>query len=604
MVSQAYKDAIYPGINERGRKTFAEVIYTLTAPDSKEGGIFELPLGNEISRPDQVMNEIRLQVAPVGTLEPDNWWLDGRFMIPVPPQEQPNLEIGWWSDKVSDGNGYFAEPLVIERVFDSVQTFNTLGIVFDVEGDNACADFDVSFYNGFGALDYKHEERDNMLTNYRTPRAGIDILRVVVTIYRTAKPFRFARIIEMDFGMVLTYTNNELSSVNLINEVDPTGRSFIYPELSITILNDGNYDQFDPTTYAPYFVRRQRFEYRHGVLLDDGTVGWVDCGAYLLARWSVSDSVVTFRAAGRTFELENNDFFGSSFETYTIAQLIRRFYPQTDIDIPSPQIIGYFGNVNYRRALTMLIELSCCLVYEDRNNRLQFVDVATSSDYSVDSINYRNIKAHPNATIKEYFNSILLAEYDMSIETRQISRNTQSTGNINVVFSAPIKGEPDYTLPEGYELEDVQWHTMYMTANLIYNGTGEELEYIELIIRGEVVTLTRQDNLYFAPWYTGREEVRAYPVNLPFFIRNSEGYSDMKEWFLTRRFDMLERQLYVNVNWRGNPDREVGEYVNMQYNERGATQGMHITKTEISFNGTLEGNISGIGKNPLLVRGG
>ena len=145
MVSAAYKENIYP--KGAPRKTVAEVSYSLSAPDSKEGGELNLPPGNSISRPWQVMNELRIQPAPVGTLEPEHWTLEGRFMIPVSTNVQEGLEIGFWSKSQSDEMGFFDDPLVIERIFDHVQTFNTLGIVFDPASGNCCTEFDVEFFD-------------------------------------------------------------------------------------------------------------------------------------------------------------------------------------------------------------------------------------------------------------------------------------------------------------------------------------------------------------------------------------------------------------------------------------------------------------------------
>jgi len=601
MASATFKQNIYPTPPQR-RKTVVEVNYSLTAPDSKEGGTLTLPPGNAISRPHQIANEVRLQAAPVGTLEPDNWALDGRFMIPVPPKEQPELEIGWWSEAMSDGNGNFATPLVLERVFDTVQTFNTLAITFDPDGDNTCADFDVAFYDGFSTLIYKVEARGNTDTIYRTPRAGMNILRVAITIYSTSKPRRFARILEIDYGLVLTYTNKELFNLGLINEADHNGRRLMYPELNLTIHNGGLYDVLDPDTYAPYFLQRQRFEYRHGLRLPDGSIEWEDCGTYHLARWRVSDARVEFRAVGRTFELENAIFFDSTFSEFTLQTLARKLFPQTDVPILTPAIAGYFGNINHRRALTYLAELSCCLVYEDRQNRVQFLDIISEGPETVDTLNYKNLKSAPAVETSEYYNSILLAEYDTSIEYRQISRTTQDPGEVKIVFSHPVRGFPSHEITPGYTLANQEWHTMYMTGTLI-RGNGAPPE-AEVIIYGHSVVLTKSENLYFAPWYTGLEETQPYAVDLPFFIRSSPNYKALKDWFLPRKFEILKRQLRVDARWRGNPVREVGDFVETVFSKRGNSQNMHISKTEIQYvGGGLSGHIDVIGKNPLMGGG-
>jgi len=600
MVSVVYKENIYPkGVP---RETVAEVNYSLSAPDSKEGGELNLPTGNSMSRPWQVMNELRVQPAPVGTLEPEHWTLEGRFMIPVAPDVQDGLEIGFWSKCQSDELGFFDTPLVIERIFDHVQTFNTLGIVFDPASGNCCTEFDVEFYDGFNNLVSREEVVDNQETTYRTQMGGLNIWRVVIKLYRTNRPFRFARIIEIDFGLVITYTDKDISSINLVNEADHDGRSFILPEFNLTILNDGMYNLFDPEGYGPYFLQRQRFDYRHGLVLPDGSTEWVDCGTYHLKRWRVSDSRVEFMATGRTFGLENTVFHESSFVEFPLHQLVRKIYPQAHVAVATPQIMGYFGNIDCRRILAQLAEVSCCLVYEDRRNFVRFTDIiGQNSDTPVDVLDYSNVIGSPEAETNEYYNAISLAEYDMSVEDRQISRTRHSPGQIMVVFSNPTQGELAYELTEGFSLENVIWRTMYMTGTIVREDPLSTVPEAELTIHGQSVTLTRIDNLYPAPWHTGREETQPYRVDLPFFITAAPHYLELREWFLKRKFEVIKKRLGVDIRWRGNPVREVGDFVEMVIDNQGRSQGMHVSRTELMYDGgTLSGRITTVGENPLM----
>ena len=612
MVSTAFKESIYPPVGTP-RQTVAQVTYSLTAPDSKEGGQLNLPEGNSISRPWQVMNDVHLQPAPVGTLEPEHWSLDGRFMIPIPPtiqedletdyQEdyQEDLEIGFWSLSQSDSEGYFTAPLVIERIFEQVQTFNTLGLVFDVASGNCCSEFDVEFYDGFNNLISREEVTDNQRTIYRTAMGGIDVWRVVVRLYRTNRPFRFARIIEIDFGLVLTYTDNEIISLNMINESDHNGKVFVLPEFNLTITNNGQYNLFNSEGYGPFFLQRQRFEYKHGLVLPDGSTEWVDCGTYFLNRWKVSDSRVTFSATGRTFGLGSTIFHRSTLQEFQLHQLVSQIYPQSNVPIVTPPIMGFFGNITARRVLALLAEVSCCLVYEDRNNHIQFQDILSQeNDSPVDTLDYCNVIGSPGAETNEYYNAISLAEYDMSVEDRQISRTKHTPGQIMVVFSNPTQGELEYELSPGFSLINPRWHTMYMEGTIVRTGVNSTAVEAELTITGQSITLTRTDNLYLAPWHTGREETQPYRVDLPFFITAAPHYRELRTWFLRRKFEIIRKRLGVNVRWRGNPVREIGDLVHTVVDNQGRGQNMHISRSEITYNnGALGGRVTVFGEHPL-----
>jgi hypothetical protein len=604
MVSAEYKNNIYPP-KGMSRKTVAEVVYSLSAPGSKEGGSTNISPGNAFSRPEQVMNEIRRMNAPIGTFEPDYWSLDGSFIIPVPPEEQQRIEVGYWSREISGGDGYFGagQSPSFRRVFDSVKTFNRLGVTFDTATGNCCSEFDVYYMDANHTFVYFENVTGNGNSVYYTKAGGIDILEVHIVFLRTNIPYRHVRIIEIDFGLVLTYGDKDIISLNTIREADPMGKRYAYPELRLSIVNNGEYDLFDPESYAPYFLRRQRFEYKHGLVMPDKSVEWVDCGTYYLTDWKVSDSRVEFRASGVTFEMEKSVYYESTFQEFTLEQLVRRIIPHSKINVESPNIPGYFGNVDYRKALTYLAELSCCLVYEDRENIVQFNDFISGDENTVDEINYSNIIGASSAKTSEYYNAISLAEYDVSVEERQISKTRHAPGEIMIVFGNPIMGEPEIEITPGFLLTDIIWRTMYMTARLTAHATFEA--EAEITITGESITLSKKDNLYYAPWHTGREELRAYKVDLPFFIKSSVHYAAMRDWFLSRKFEALKKQLEVSVRWRGNPARDVFDCIDMVFSKKGHHKAMHITKSEMKYNGgALSGHIAAVGDNPLLVRGG
>jgi len=379
-----FQNAIY----QDTRRTAAEIVYQLTAPDSKEGGGMEFPDESELSRSWQMMNEERNQPAPVGTLEPEYWSLEGRFMIAPEAGADDGLEIGYWSAAMSDEAGYFAAPQVIRRDFAFAQSFNALTITFDIESQNFAMDFDTEFYDGFDNLVYFEQARGNDSPVYATSAAGVNIAYCIMRFFRTNNPYRFLRIIEIDFGITLRFTGDEIFSVDLVREGNYSGQGFIYPELRISIANRGGYNLLDSNSYANYFLQRQRFTYRHGLVMPNGMIDWIDCGTYFLHDWRVSDERVEFTARGRTARLSAGIYRDSTFNLFDIQQLARKIFAQTDIDQLNlaPQIPGFFGNINHRQAMAMLIEFTSCLTFETRDNRIRFVDIIRDDAFVLNTL--------------------------------------------------------------------------------------------------------------------------------------------------------------------------------------------------------------------------
>jgi|GEM_PF-6484325 len=221
---------------------------------------------------------------------------------------------------------------------------------------------------------------------------------------------------------------------------------------------------------------------------------------------------------------------------------------------------------------------------------------------SQDSLGYEKLFKNPAPRIKPPYNAILLMEYTPSSEYGQISRTSHLPGDIAVVFSRPTKGEPTYELTPGYALIEPIWQTMGLSAKIVSTpimGATPPLR-AELVIRGESIVLTGLENIYHAPWHSGREATLPYPVNLPFFITTTQGYENMRAWFLARKFKLLQLQIELNAPWRGNPEREVADLIEMQFDKSGRAQLMDIVSTEMHFRGGgLRGYIKAIGENPM-----
>lgn len=646
-----------PGVE---RVTVAEVIYSLVAPQAKEGGILDLPPGNEFSRRDQVLNGVQHIEYPIATLEPKHWKLDGTFVMPLPP-EKSNIEIGWWSDIMSDENGILNPPQIVTREFDNVQAFTSLGIAFDKATNNYCTDFEAYFYNTAGQITHHEHITDNTSYYGRTLEAGFNIIKVVIILHKTHKPFRYARVAELDFGVYLKFDEYDIKSIAAINETDYLGKNFILPEFSLSILNKGRFDQLDKNSFAPFMQTRQKFEYRHGLILPnkwnyklDGSwklgespfisterVEFVDCGSYILKNWSVSDSIVSFTATGINSELENIIFFDSSFEELTVTQFVKKLFPHADINIESPKITAFLGNINYRQALTFLAELSSCFVLENRQNTIQFLDIINElfgeitwnykldgswrlgekpfgtfgrtthnwnyrldgswqlgekpfvSSFVYGGMNYASIYSNPDSKLSEYYNGINLTEYTISTEIRQLSKtihNIFGSQSIIIYFDTPQIGMPEIHISDRFILSEIVFKTMYMIATLTGNGEAE------IIITGNSVSLVKSQTFYPAPWNTGREPEQPYMINLPMMIRTGE-YENFRNWFLERKFIMLFKRLNSDIRWRQNPAQLVGDSVKVQLNKKGNEANMIAIRQELNYTGgILKGTTKLIGE--------
>ncbi len=464
-------------------------------------------------------------------------------------------------------------------------------------------DLEFIVYNSSGEIIYTEMINDNTQVYAHTKHGATAVRRVCIRLYRTGNGFRYPRVGELDFGVVLRFDNKDIVDLNMITESDPTGKSFRLNSLKVSIVNNGEFDQLEPDSYAQYLYQRQAFEYRHGIILLDSSVEWIYCGVYYLDNWSVSDSRVEFNALGKASVLENKTYYESSFKPNTVAEMIRSVLDNAGMNYEidsvlesSPTAPRFFGNISFRQALTILSELSCCLVYEDRQSCIQFVDLLGDGD-SVDVIDYDNMFSAPKIKMGSYYNGIILKEKTLSVTNEQIAQAEEyvsGSKNIVINFDKPLYADTaTYAISSGFTLSNVVYKTMYMTATLKGNGTAK------ISIKGDVASFAQAEKFYNAPWRDPLEPDYGYAVDLPMMIV-SQNWEAFREWFLDRKFWLLKKRIVCEISWRQNPNQQVGDRLMVQANKRKKDVKMTAFMETINYKGgVLNGTTKSIGEVEL-----
>ena len=525
------------------RKTTAKVLHELRAPEAKEHAIVTLPIENIISKGEQILNDITDMSHRMSTFEPEHWRLDGSFVLPVLP-EQSIYEVGFWSKYQSNTNGMFVAPIEFLFEFAVSQDLPAVGISFDRPTNNFAQDITVTFIGMNGTVLRTETTSTNNSTYYETSGGAENVHFVRICINRTNRPQRFLRVAEVNFGVLLEFNGEDIVSIKQISEGDPTGETFPYNELRLTILNKRRFRLKDPNSLAQYFQERQPFEYSHGVVVSgigeiyEG-IEWVYCGIYYLSNWSITDEVVNFTARSRASIWGEQSFEGRALERQTIGHLIQNVVDGLGLvaNIPqflmeSPLVPGWLDALNYRGAISMLAQLSCCLAVENRLKTIVFRDII-EEDVATKDITYDMafMDTPPKITIDDYYNGITLVEYTV----------TQA-------------------------------------------GDDPRFERVEVF--------------HNAPWRDPREADFPYRVNLPMMIRG-EGFEEIRDWFLARKFELLRKRMRVVTNWRQNPILEVAERTNTQIDNSGELENMLSYSHTLNFdNGVLRGTTKLIGIIP------
>lgn len=154
--------------------------------------------------------------TPWATLEPDGWALDGSAQLfPNEP-----MAIGWWSETRTGEDGRFAVPPVLSILFSEAFSATGLTFTFWPSMHHWCSEMAVRWYNGENLLaeTVAYPDGPDWILSYTVE--GFD--RIEITLLATNVPGQFAKLQRLQVGQVIVFLQDELTKVNLLNEVDPS----------------------------------------------------------------------------------------------------------------------------------------------------------------------------------------------------------------------------------------------------------------------------------------------------------------------------------------------------------------------------------------------
>ena len=142
-------------------------------------------------------------------------------------------EMGFVSERLSDENGDFVEPIVIE--FISSETFASAGLTlrFDEIKNIYPTHIRIDWYNGdmllYGA-DFSPTS-----SNYFCNKKVEFYNKIVITFYSLSVPFNRLVLNHVEYGLMAEFGANELRSAKMIQEIDPISTSLPINPFDFTI---------------------------------------------------------------------------------------------------------------------------------------------------------------------------------------------------------------------------------------------------------------------------------------------------------------------------------------------------------------------------------
>lgn len=534
-ISKQLKEAVY---NQNKRKTTAKVSFEILDNEAYGDNTTTVTSEAPISRTDQLTNKKRYMSHKYATFERDYFKLDGSFRIP-PKAGEGNYELSWWSGDICNNEGTFNPYQILE--FDFTEEHNSMGltITFDTVNNEYASDFDIEVYSIDDIPIHLEQVTDNKNSSYALVK-GLDAYKKIkIIIKKWSKPYRRAKIAEVDFGVLHEYEDDKLIKVNIIEQMNIISDTIPSNEIKFTIDNSSKeFNILNPLGFYRFLKERQEVKASIGVEISEDEFEYIPMGKFYLIDWQSDEGALTTTFTARdVFELLEQKEYTSISDTslYDLAEnvLIQSNVENYHIDEELKKIStsGFKEKLNSRKALQYIGIAGRAAIYQDRQGVLQIKQFKTLDEKDTQYIYF----AGP-----DMFTGMIYPLVDEGYDMK------------NITFDN-VYNEPQIKLDK----------LLYSLIMVIYDKSEEKQE----------ITFFNE----------GVKDGLSFKIDNP-LINTIELAEDVAKWIISE-YDL--RALY-NINWRQNPALECGDIVLVE-DSFDAKKQSRIIKQEFEYQGYLSG---------------
>ena len=481
---------------------YAEIEFGFFDITAKEDGQFDTTDAKSFVQMSQLQDD---NITPEYYMS--NQWnytiLDGTYEV------RDEGEYGFISSEMTDENGDFENNPVITREYEN--THSTIGLGFTFSEEGCPKQIKITYYNGSTQLG-QYTDTVDALTYYSKHEVD-DYNKWTLELIGTKIPFRNAQIVEVHYGVFRTWSNDEIVSANLIEEIDLASNELPIKELTFELKDEtGEYDILNPNGLYSTLREGQPLYLREKV---DGTT--VQMGTFYLTSWeSTTGNIAKFTAQDIIGELDKYQFEQTGlWQSVTFTNALGRILEGRDIEyeidpaVAQETVSGYIETCTMREALQELCFTQRCYCISGRDNKLYIKRLNTSDTaYTIG----KSITADMQVNLADIVNQINVYGYVPFTEPPAEVWRKEYNETSNNIFSAEYdepttEAELHYITLLGGTIQKLSGSLfgMRIRANVLYN----ENEDTKIWITGQKIT--SEERLYIA------EEQNAniiYPVEI------------------------------------------------------------------------------------------
>ena len=290
------------------------------------------------------------------TLEPGVWCLDGtRKLI------NGEAEPGWWSAVRSGEDGSFSDPPAVTVVLPAPCSATGVTFTFSPGTRQWCSRLRAEWYNGDTLLHSGEYTPDSPRWILKQTVESLD--KLVLELLETNSPGQFAKLQQLEIGQTIDFLGEEILSVQLVNETDPS--------LCVLSADTMTIDLIDRQGRNLVLQENQRLE-----LFRDRKLKAVQ---YIVSGTREGLNRYTFKCQSAIGRLEDT-FLGGMYEQTPLetlaADILGQWEFQLDGAFADTRVSGYLPVCTQREALQQLAFAIGAVITTQDSGKIRFLPLS------------------------------------------------------------------------------------------------------------------------------------------------------------------------------------------------------------------------------------
>jgi hypothetical protein len=514
------------------------------------------------------------------TFEPDFWLLDGSLKIK--PEDDTKVHVGIMGTAQTDVTRAFPSDPVLTCTFSSARNTDGLIFYFDDRTNDYASGIQIEYYNASNTL-IRSDEYSPAATTFSTNQAVTAVKKIIITFTSTNKPYRYLRLLDIDFANGTYFAGDEIKDCKVIEEIDPVSVELPAGSLDFRLFTTNpQFSIIEPAGGYTLLQYKQPLYVYEGV---DDVLGLI--GKFFVDNWkNVTEREITIHAIDTIGVCDTIQFLGTrageqAGQLLSNKLLTPNSIPYTiDASLQTVNVTGVIPICSVRDALKLMTIAIGGYAYCARSGVINIVPIELASDivtpdYTITSAEKgvkQSLELSPLVTGVEMTSH----NYDYGGVSTLVFSGTLGIGDHYIIFDAP-KYNGNMTITGATEVTS---NINYVLVNVAAPGT------VTVTIEN-LSNYSRQKGIY----NTGLTDVLANVVKIEEATLVKDSVLDA----ITQRVYDYYQQRYLQHLTLFAPSAKVGDTVYIDtYNSRRLAGIIERMELDLSGGFVVKADIRGI----------